>query len=678
MIDSPQIVVPDVTAEDIRWVSSLLGLPRTAFLGHEGTDPRQEVLKSMAPMDIAACPGSGKTTLLVAKLAILAEKWCHRTRGICVVSHTNAARNEIETRLGNTSVGRRLLSYPHFIGTIHGFVNDFLAVPWLRSLGYPVSMIDTDICQRKRWSKLERKWQFALEKKHVDESNIRIVDTEFNVTKRNGPFPFGDRTDTFKRVRECCRVAAKEGYHCHSDMFIWAHDIIDRLPSVIQAIRDRFPLLFIDEAQDNSEEQSSILHRIFIEGESPVVRQRFGDGNQAIFDFMGAKAADTDTFPGDTIKKDIPNSHRFGQGIADLADPLGVSPYGIKGHGPKKAPTSGAAEGPHTVFLFDETSAGRVMDAYGKLLLATFSEEELMAGTFTAVGQVHRPPEAEDAEKFPHHVGHYWPSYDAELTSYEPKPKTFVQCLLAGRSKAEAAGEAYLALEPIAEGILRLAGMTEAKRVLVRRRHRHRQVLQLLEGNPEVRHEYEDLATAFAVHRESISQETWVTRWRDAVRRVAESVVGEELTEAQARAFLAWPEDSTVPKSAQAGVQTTRDNVYRYPMGSPKVAIRVGSIHSVKGHTHTATLVLDTFWQGRNGQHNLELLMPWLSGAKSGASGTGVQQQTRLKLHYVAMTRPTHLVCLAMPVNAFRNSARGLDEKAVQSMSARGWQVQLI
>jgi len=138
---------PEITNEEIDWASDLLNLPALAFYGEDGADPRQAILKSWESIDVAACPGSGKTTLLVAKLAILAERWRSRTRGICVVSHTNVARNEIETRLGNTTTGRRLLSYPHFIGTIHGFVNDFLAVPWLRSRGLPIKMIDTTTCE---------------------------------------------------------------------------------------------------------------------------------------------------------------------------------------------------------------------------------------------------------------------------------------------------------------------------------------------------------------------------------------------------------------------------------------------------------------------------------------------------------------------------------------------------
>jgi len=107
----------------VQWACKVLGLPETAFSGLDGTDPRLGVLRANATLDVEACPGSGKTTLLVAKLAILARHWKAAERGICVLSHTNAARREIERKLGATSEGQRLLSYPHYVGTIHGFVN---------------------------------------------------------------------------------------------------------------------------------------------------------------------------------------------------------------------------------------------------------------------------------------------------------------------------------------------------------------------------------------------------------------------------------------------------------------------------------------------------------------------------------------------------------------------------
>ena len=114
MSDSAGLRSIRIADEQIRRVTDLLRLPRDAFFGPEGTDPRQAVLRSMETIDVAACPGSGKTTLLVAKLAILEEAWPFRTRGTCVLSHTNVARNEVETVLGNTTVGRRpILSALH-------------------------------------------------------------------------------------------------------------------------------------------------------------------------------------------------------------------------------------------------------------------------------------------------------------------------------------------------------------------------------------------------------------------------------------------------------------------------------------------------------------------------------------------------------------------------------------
>jgi len=89
---------------------------------------RQAALLENGSRDFNAVPGSGKTSLLAAKLLLLAKKWPHSHKGICILSHTNVAREEITRRLAKSVEGSRLLAYPHFIGTIHGFVNQFLAM----------------------------------------------------------------------------------------------------------------------------------------------------------------------------------------------------------------------------------------------------------------------------------------------------------------------------------------------------------------------------------------------------------------------------------------------------------------------------------------------------------------------------------------------------------------------
>jgi DNA helicase II / ATP-dependent DNA helicase PcrA len=108
-----------LTDADISWACEIMGLPSTAFSGIDGKDPRLQVINSLETLDVEACPGSGKTTLLVAKLAILARRWKPNRKGICVLSHTNVARNEVEEKLGSCAEGSSLLRYPHFVGTIH-------------------------------------------------------------------------------------------------------------------------------------------------------------------------------------------------------------------------------------------------------------------------------------------------------------------------------------------------------------------------------------------------------------------------------------------------------------------------------------------------------------------------------------------------------------------------------
>ena len=125
----PSFLSPSISDADVAWITSLLGLPEQAFCGASNDDPRLEALRSSRTMDVEACPGSGKTTLLVAKLGALSKQWHHVTQGICVLSHTNVARHEIESGLGMTSEGQRLMAYPHFVGKIHSFVNEFLALP---------------------------------------------------------------------------------------------------------------------------------------------------------------------------------------------------------------------------------------------------------------------------------------------------------------------------------------------------------------------------------------------------------------------------------------------------------------------------------------------------------------------------------------------------------------------
>jgi DNA helicase II / ATP-dependent DNA helicase PcrA len=666
---------PAITDDDVRWAAIQLGLSASAFLGQKGNDPRKLVIQSKLNLDVAACPGSGKTTVLIAKLAILARNWAHRTRGICVLSHTNVARDEIEHSLGNSSEGQRLLSYPHFIGTIHGFVNEYLALPWLAAQGYPIKMIDTDVCESYRWKRIisDSGAKYYLAQNKIKASHLRITDTAFNFTKKHGNLPCGQSSNTYKMVQQACENAAKDGYHCYDDMFVWARDMLARSANIRDSVRYRFPLLFIDEAQDNSDEQAALLKEIFIVNGSALIRQRFGDGNQAIYDFTGASEAIADTFPDASITTAIPDSFRFGQSIANLADPLGLVPYSMVGKGPSsKTLTSGISACSHTIFIFDDASIERVIGAYGDLLLETFSQEEIERGMFTAVGMVHKRKDEDDTSQHcPQRVGDYWKDYDPKHTTLHPTPRTFVQYVHVGLAASAKSNDTHHAIERIAQGLIRLVGFAEAVTSYGKRVHKHRAVLEQLNDVPDLKDLYFEFLITFTVKRELFNRDIWQSKWRSAICEIAENICRVSLKGNEIDAFLSW-DDSPIHTSSGTTPHVRTDNIYTHKRNDREAQIKMGSIHSVKGQTHTATLVLETAWNGCT----LEKIMPWLLGnAKGKARKSGVQEITRLKTHYVAMTRPSHLLCMAMHKNAVCGQDGGLDSGIQDKLRLQGWKI---
>jgi DNA helicase II / ATP-dependent DNA helicase PcrA len=652
--DTPKFGPPAIEAADIAWACSLMGLPATAFAGVDGINPRLAALTSMSTLDIEACPGSGKTTLLVAKLAILANKWSHHRRGICVLSHTNSARDEIATKLRSSSVGSALPRYPHFVGTIHSFVNEFLAAPWLRSEGYPIKAIDTEIALNVRWSKVPYRTKTYLDNRNRDKYCVSYDRADFGGGKK---ISLGEHTQTYQALVKICEETSRSGYFCHDEMFVWASQLLDSCPHIIEAIRLRFPFVFIDEVQDNSELQSAFLHRIFCAGERPAIRQRFGDSNQAIYQSPEQSGATSDQFPG-LVKADLPHSFRFGQVIADLANPLGVVPQGLVGRGPPQDKLA-VKDRPSALILFDDQTVLCVLPEYAKYLLASFSTEELHAGLFTAVAGVHVPKGTGNVPRF---LGHYAPLYDPDISSKESSSETFIQYISCGRREMLGHTDVYPIVSKTAAATLRLAQLADADLSFSRRKSSHRYVLELLEDKAEVCQSYLGLVDHLIRCGGEVAELYWNEECKPYIAEVAAAIAGKPAISSECNRFLEWAPSLLGVVGAHR--PETPDNVYRYPPEAPKVNIRLGSIHSVKGETHTATLVLDSFFH----KHHLKELKPWLLGTKSGGTSESERMIGRLKLHYVAMTRPSHLLCLAMRRDA-------LSYAEIATLTARGWHI---
>jgi hypothetical protein len=653
---------------DVAWAAELMGLGTDGFAPVGGDDSRMRAMLNLESADFEACPGSGKTTLLVAKLAVLALRWPYARQGICVLSHTNAARNEIGARLSSSAAGVALMRYPHFVGTIHSFVNEYLAMPWLRSKQIEVRCIDTKIALGKRWAMLDRTTRWSLGHRNLtpEAAMYTLMYTKPDYTggeKGN----LGQHTATYQALVNAARASSEQGYFCFDEMFVWANELLDKRPETARDLRQRFPLVFIDEAQDNSEEQSALLHRIFCAGDAPSRRQRFGDSNQAIYARPGLAGAATDPFPGDVIHP-IPRSYRFNQALADEVKGLGVTPQALVGAGPSSAHVN-AEPKPPAIFLFDDASVQEVLPRYGAHLIASFDAAALDRGVFTAVAGVH---ELDESGRVPHAMGHYAPHYDPDCARRDAAPASFAQYLARARFEMARSGNTDRLVNATASALLAASELASGMHGRLARRSPHRRIIDGLAETPE-RNSYLALLEIVIAAQGAIDEAAWEANALPLVQQIVKQLSGAAADlNAEARDFLAWPTVIPSQEGEEAGL-AGNDNFFPYPPDAPKVRVRLGSIHSVKGETHTATLVLDSFYYA----HHLSELKPWLLGFKTGGStvnkrGKSVAEGTRmlgrLKLHYVAMTRPTHLLCLAMRRDAFA-------EGELDILKARGWAI---
>ena len=129
-----------VQNDEIEIIEKLL-LPE----GARFPDDAKSVIKCWESTDVSACPGSGKTTVLLAKLKILADRMpLDNGEGVCVLSHTNVAVNEIKTRL--SSCADKLLNYPNYVGTIQSFIDLYIVKPYLkRKTTATLQVVDDDV-----------------------------------------------------------------------------------------------------------------------------------------------------------------------------------------------------------------------------------------------------------------------------------------------------------------------------------------------------------------------------------------------------------------------------------------------------------------------------------------------------------------------------------------------------
>ncbi|MDX2249542.1 MAG: UvrD-helicase domain-containing protein [Bacteroidia bacterium] len=655
-----------ITDLEIDWAESRMKAVGLLPQNESFDTGRREVIKCLESKDVVACPGSGKTTSLVAKLLILAQRLPFAgNRGVCVLSHTNVAVDEIKERLFDETSA--LFRYPNFVGTVQNFVDAFLAAPALSAkLGVRPKYFDDDLASERikkefrKWawsgnvnansteeqvesSKARGKiWQLAKDREdlHSDQnkrSEIYITELTFSPdlvqlvnTKTGAPIKVNAGTATGRTFKRSKGSAYTDGILSYNDAYIIALSHLKRFPEIKQAFQARFKFVFIDEAQDLDPWQLKLLNELFEDTTcSGTITQFIGDPDQAIFSSYEGENCLWQPRPG---YLSIDDSKRFCNAIAAQVSKFRLDRGAVVGNSDLNR------EEPKTyVLLYTDETIERVKDKFGELIVqhGLHVGNEAAGKPFKAVGWIKRSKAGNIS------IGSYFGAgYSPETSVKRPRferPKN-LQAQLTD----------YLALPPEKQtsgawwklllGVIREAFYLSAKWTAEGKYFSQPSLLSWLK---EEQHLEPLRLKAITWHGQLAASPDVL----DSVLEEVKAFIVKELL--QKDASQPPPELSSL--FAAGSVQTTTSgavsagSMYLYSDGSNnQIAIEFDSVHGVKGETHSATCYLETTHRGGSDFKRL----------KSVLTGKAIKQKPlclqNAKLAYVGISRPKHLLCVAL------------------------------
>ena len=604
-----------------------------ADIGLTRSDELVEVIASDHTCDVEACPGSGKTTALALKVALEVALWTDQHRGMLVLSHTNVARREIEKRGAIVRGCARILRPPHFLGTIQSFVDHFLAFPYMRGLGLSARIIDDDVAGASLHRILSNHryagavaWA-ARGRRELDQ--LEFGSKDGTITLGGQQLGIGQATRTYRQLLEVKERCTRAGVFRYGDMYAYAERSLTAHPWIIELLRNRFQVILVDEMQDTAQRQAQLLDTVFPRDRVRV--HRFGDSNQSIYGSIEVPDGDGEHFPSPPILH-LRESRRFGAFIAGAVSSISANGQAILG-----GPEEHAA--PHTILLYTAETVGLVLDVFAQIA-ASMAEPGTMVRAH-AVGL--RKGQPTPANELRANLATYLPTYEA--SAHEAAPDALIAHICEARKLApgEFPGAVAIAYRAIADYFIRWNAEIGVE------------TFKAMKASLDKRALFGSLLLDILL-LPSISH----ADWREFVSRLTSEcakLFGHPAPQAL-DGFLRFIELQSL--DADNRKNTT---VIECDRGI-SVEIRVDTIHSVKGETHTATLVLETYSRA----HDLKGLMPHLSGRRPVRANEPPQQKKRLKTIFVGMSRPKSLVCLAL-------QRHNLEERDAELLQEKGWRI---
>jgi len=627
--------------------------------GYDFTDPSQtDFLAKVTSCDVQAAPGNGKTTLLAAKLALLSRNWVSRRRGVCVISHTNAARTEVENLIARHPTAARLMVYPHFTGTVTTFIHQYLAFPYLRGLGWPVRQIDDDAfevealrlypsfwalkTQAERANATVRRWvgKLTLDPAFDD---INQEPESLRVQKQKGQH--GADTNCGKELAKLKAAMVRRGLYRYADMTALAWRALHENPALAKRLRDRFPLVILDEAQDTNGDQLRLLESVF--QQDGAAFQCLGDSNQTLYEDAGAEPAYWTPGP-DCIPLDT--SRRFGSEIAGFASKLTV----------RQAQTIvGLASRPasRVMFLFDEATIGQVLGAFAEEARVLWGGDCSTRDVW-AVASRHNLPGKKGAWKLKSLVD-YHPAYRSEGGSREKANVLCQQLQKAAVYHAAARPPAEVG-EMLAVGISGLAHIHGWRAADDRPINAHNVWTALSHRDLELPRAVRRLLRDHVLAGDAVwDQGAWKAFMDQLLPLFTPHPEG---TEADIAAFCGFVAEQKIDPSDRERRSTKQ-------IQFDELTLQLGSIHSVKGKSIDGVLVVESeVWKGMKTTEqcmDLSTVLPRAFGVTDQPfAGAELSAATNV---FVGVTRARELLGLALR----KSEAIALIEPAKD----QGWRV---
>lgn len=233
---------------------------------------------------VLAGPGSGKTKTLTTAMARTLVEDVIDPRGVACITYNNECATELETRLAKLGI---LNSDRCFIGTVHSFALTQVIAPYARCIPGLLSGDFRVATQSESRAAVQvaydavigdgddphERWRFAEEKRRRD------VDRNSSAWRGRNP----ELADFIKAYEDGLR---RKGLIDFDDMPLLAFRMMKDHRWIRDALRARFPVLFVDEYQD----LGYALHELVLLlcFESGIRLFAVGDADQSIYSFTGA------------------------------------------------------------------------------------------------------------------------------------------------------------------------------------------------------------------------------------------------------------------------------------------------------------------------------------------------------------------------------------------------------